>query len=132
MPAHLAQKRLLMKKLPLILAALFCAAAVQAAPQADLIARIHFAGARQIAADTNSLAFTNEFCSAEARALGAQTLEKLSVALDGWLRQKTGASVAGGAVKLRPLLDDLEKSPWFLEARVAADGKPEVALAIKL
>jgi hypothetical protein len=121
-----------MKKLPLIFAALFFAAAVQAAPQADLIARIHFAGVEKISADINSLTFTNEFCSAEAQALKTQTLEKLSVALDGWLRQKTGATVADGAAKLRPLLDDLQKSAWFLEARVDAGGKPEVALAVKL
>lgn len=121
-----------MKKLSLIFAALLCAAAVQATPQADLIARIHFAGAEKISGDTNSLAFANEFCSAEAQALKTQALNKLSGALDGWLRQKTGATVADGAAKLRPLLDDFQKSAWFFEARVDAGGKPEVALAIKL
>jgi hypothetical protein len=121
-----------MKKTPLIFAALLCAAAVQAAPQADLIAQIHFAGVEKISADPNSLAFTNEFCSAEAQALKMQTLDKLSAALDGWLRQKTGVNVAGGAAKLRPLLDDLKKSAWFLDARVDANGKPEIALAVKL
>jgi hypothetical protein len=121
-----------MKKLSLIFAILFCVAAIQAAPSADLIARIHFVGVEKISADTNSLAFTNEFCSAEAIALREQTLNKLSVALDGWLRQKTGANVADGAAKLRPLLDDLQKSAWFLDARVDAGGKPEIALAVKL
>ena len=61
-----------------------------------------------------------------------QTLNKLSAALDGWLRQKTGANVVGGAAKLLPLLDDLQKSAWFLDARVAPDGKPEIAVAVKL
>jgi hypothetical protein len=123
-----------MKNSFLILAgAVFFAAEVQASPmQPDLIARIYFAGAEKISADTNSLAFTNEFCSAEARALRGQTLDKLSVALAGWLGQKTGANVPGGAAKLRPLLGDLEKTSWFLEARVAVDGKPGVALAVKL
>jgi hypothetical protein len=128
----LAQKGFLMKKSPLLFAALLCAAAVQAAPQPDLIARIYFAGAEKISADTNSIAFTNEFCSAEARALRGQTLDKLSAALAGWLGQKTGAGVPRGASKLRPLLGDLEKTAWFLEARVAADGRPGVALAVKL
>ncbi|HSY73912.1 MAG TPA: hypothetical protein VK810_00435, partial [Dongiaceae bacterium] len=121
-----------MKNPSLFFAVLFCAAAVQAAPQADLIARIHFAGVEKISADMNSLAFTNEFCSAEAQALKMQTLDKLSVALDGWLKQKIGANVPYGAAKLRPLLDDLQKYPCFLEARVASNGKPEVALAVKL
>lgn len=120
-----------MEKLPLFFSALFCAAAVQAAPQADLIARIHFAGVEKISADTNSPAFTNEFCSAEAQALKMQTLDKLSFALDGLLGQKTGATVADDAAQLRPLLDDLLKSEWIFEMR-GAPGSPEYALAIRL
>jgi len=65
------------------LAILFCAvttvaAAAKAPSPPDFIAQIHFAGAEQISADTNSAALTNYFCSAEAQALREQTLNKLS------------------------------------------------------
>ena len=77
-------------------------------------------------------AFTNEFCSAEARALRAQTADKLAGWLAGWLQTNLPATVAGGAAKLRPLFDDLQTAEWFLEARAAAGSPPEVAIAIRL
>jgi hypothetical protein len=121
-----------MKKLFLFGAALVLAITVPAAPGADLIARIHFVGAEKISADTNSVAFTNEFCSAEARALKVQTLDKLSRAPAVWLKNKIAAGAGDGAAQLRPLLDDLLTAEWFLDARSAADGSPEFALAIRL
>jgi len=122
-----------MKNLSAIFALFWLAAAARAAlPQPDLIAQIHFAGAQKISADANSKAFTNEFCSAEALALRAQTAAKLSGWLAGWLEKNLNATVADGAAKLRPLFDDLQTSEWFLEARSAVDGKPEAAIAIKL
>ena len=102
-----------------------------ALPQPDLIAQIHFAGAQKISASANANAFTNEFCSYEALALRANVADKLSVWLAGWLQKNSGVTVAGGAAKLRPLFDDLQKSEWFLEAW-AADGHPKIALALKL
>jgi hypothetical protein len=107
-------------------------AARAALPQPDLIAQIHFAGAQKILAATNSASFTNEFCSAEARALRAQTANKLSGWLASWLQTSLNATVPDGAAKLRPLFDDLQTAEWFLEARSAATGKPETAIAIKL
>ncbi len=122
-----------MKNLSVLFAlVLFAPAARTALPQPDLIAQIHFAGAQKISAAANASAFTNEFCSAEALALRAQTAAKLSAWLAGWLQQNLNASVGDGAAKLRPLFDDLQTAEWFLEARSAADGKPEVAIAIKL
>jgi hypothetical protein len=114
-----------MKNLPLFFAALLCASAVQAAPQPDLIARIHFAGAEKISADMNSNAFTNEFCSAEAMALKTQTLDKLANFFAIQFKSTNGAA------QLRPLLDDLLKSEWIFEMR-AAPSSPEYALAIRL
>jgi hypothetical protein len=113
----------------LLLSALTARAAL---PQPDLLAQIHFAGAQKISADPHSQAFTNEFCSAEALALRAQTAAKLAGWLAGWLRTNSNATVADGPAKLRPLFDDLQTSEWFLEARTAAGGKPEVAVAIRL
>ena len=122
-----------MKKLSLVFMSLALAAGLRAAlPQPDLLAQIHFAGAQKISADANSLAFTNEFCSAEALALRAQTADKLAAWLPGWLQRNTGVAVPDGKTRLRPLFDDLQQAEWFLEARTAANGKPEVALAIKL
>ena len=122
-----------MKKIFSILAVLLATAAVRAAlPSPDLIAQIHFAGAQKFSAAPNVAAFTNEFCSAEAVALRQQTADKLSTWLAGWLQTNAAVTVADGAAKLRPLLDDLQNSEWFLEARAAVNGKPEVAIAIKL
>jgi hypothetical protein len=130
---HFWQTKAPMKKLSAIFALLsFVVGARAALPQPDLIAQIHFAGAQKISASTNATGFTNEFCSAEALALRAQTADKLSGWLSGWLEKKLNVTVAGGAAKLRPLFDDLQTAEWFLEARSAADGKPEAAIAIKL
>ena len=96
-----------------------------------MIARVHFAGAEAIAADTNHVAFTNEFCSAEARALESQTLDKLSRAPGAWFKSKLPPGAGDGAAQLRPLLDDLLKSEWVFEMR-DAPGSPEYALAIRL
>ena len=121
-----------MKKLFLFLSALVLAGAAPAAPAAEPIARIHFVGAAKISADSNSTAFTNFFCSAEAQALKVQTLDKLAHAPYVWLKDKIAAGAGDGAAQLRPLLDDLLKAEWFLDARTAADGSPEFALAVRL
>src|ERR1019366_5239092 len=120
-----------MKKLSLIGVAVL-ALAVQSPAQTDFIARIHFAGAEKISSDTNSAAFTNEFCSAEAKALESQTLDKLSHFPSNWLKEKIAPGAGDGAAKWRPLLDDLPKSEWIFEMRDSANGSPESALAIRL
>jgi hypothetical protein len=120
-----------MKKTSLFLAALVLAAAAKSPAQTDLIARVHFAGADQISADPNHFAFTNEFSSAEARALESQTLDKLSRAPGGWFKSKLAPGAGDGAAQLRPLLDDFLKSEWIFEMR-DAPGSPEYALAIRL
>jgi hypothetical protein len=101
-------------------------------PSPDLIARIHFAGAGQISADTKAVAFTNLWCSPEARTLREQTLDKLSRAPGAWFKSKIPAGAGDGAAQLRPLLDDLLSAEWFLQLRDATNGSPEFALAIRL
>jgi hypothetical protein len=100
--------------------------------QTNLIVRIHFAGAEKISADTNSPAFTNEFCSPVALALESQTLDKLSRAPARWLQYGMPAGVGDGTAQLRPLLDDFLKAEWLFEMRDANNGSPEYALAIHL
>ena len=117
---------------------LFCAAMMAAVvtqaslPAPDLIARVHFAGAEQISADTNAIAFTNLWCSPEAQALREQTLNKLSRAPYNWFKSKMPSGMDDGAGQLRPLLDDLLGAEWFLQIRDATNGSPEFALAIRL
>jgi hypothetical protein len=112
---------------------LMAAVAAQASlPSPDLIARVHFAGVEQISADTNAVAFTNLWCSPEARALREQTLGKLSHTPDVWLKSKILPGTGDGAAQFRPLLDDLLSAEWFLEVRDATNGSPEFALAIRL
>jgi hypothetical protein len=98
----------------------------------DLIAQIHFVGSEQITADTNSPAFTNLWCSPEAQALREQTLNKLSHVPYEWLRDRMTPHEKDEAGRLRPLLDDLLQSEWFLGVRDTTNGSPELALAIRL
>jgi hypothetical protein len=121
-----------MNKTSLLLAALILAAAAKSPAQPDLVARIHFLGGDTIAADPAHSAFTNEFCSAEARALESQTLDKLSRVAGGWFNSKLPAGATNGAAQLRPLLDDLLNSEWIFEIRDTTNGSPEYALAIRL
>ena len=122
-----------MKKFVVILNLLLAVTGVRAAlPELDLLARIHFAGAQKISTAPNAAVFTNQFCSAEAVTLRAQTADKLSVWLAVWLQKNAGPPVPDGAAKLRPLFDDLQSAEWFLESRVMANGKPQLAIAIKL
>lgn len=107
-----------------------------ALPQPDLLLQVHFTGAQKISADPHAAAFTNEFCSDKALALRAQTAAKLSGWLAGWLPTSASpsgnGSMPGGAAKLRPLLDDLQTSEFFLEIRAAANNQLEAAIAIQL
>lgn len=121
-----------MKKLLLFCAAAALVAAMPVASAADLIARIHFVGVEKISADANAKAFTNFFDSAPAQALKGQTLDKLAHAPFNLLKAKIAGGAGDGAAQLRPLLDDLLKAEWFLDARTAADGSPEFAMAIRL
>jgi len=121
-----------MKKVFLSGAILILAGVVGVRAQTDLTVKIHFAGAEKISADTNSTAFTNEFCSPAARALESQTLDKLSRAPAAWLKYGMPPDAGDGTAQLRPLLDDFLRSEWLFEIRDAKNGSPEYALAIRL
>jgi len=126
-----AHKSLLMKKF-FLLGAIFLSQAMLLPAQTDLIAKIHFLGGDKISADANSKSFAHEFTSPEAAALRAQTANKTATWLSGWLaKEQSVGAVPDGAAKLRPLLDDLQKSEWLLQIYVA-NGKPIPTIAIKL
>jgi len=116
----------------LLLCSGWTAVSIQASPPPDLIAQVHFAGAGQISADTNALAFTNLWCSPEAHALRAQTLDKLSRAPYEWLKAKISPAAGDGTAQLRPLLDDMLSAEWFLQIRESSNASPEYVLAIHL
>ena len=103
-----------------------------APPATDLIAQVHFAGAAQISADTNAIAFTNLWCSPEAQALRTQTLDKLSRVPYEWLKAKLTPETGDGTAQLRPLLDDLLSAEWYLKIRAPSNAPPEYVLAIRL
>lgn len=122
-----------MKKLFIVISLATLAFTSQAAlPQPDLLVQVYFAGTQKITANPHATAFTNEFTSPEALALRSQTADKLSAWLSGWLQANSSVAVPGGAAKLRPLFDDLQRSEFLLETRAAAGGQPETAIAIKL
>lgn len=98
---------------------------------ANTIVRVYFAGADNLAADTNSTAFTNIFCSSQARVLENQTLDKLSRAPAAWFADKLPSGAPDGSAQLRPLLDDLLKSKWVFQMR-DAPASPEYVLAVQL
>lgn len=130
--AYLAQKSPSMKKFILFCSFGLLAAALPAAPAENLIARIHFVGAAQIAADPNSTAFTNLWPTPEARALTTQTLDKLARVPYAHFQAKLAPGTDDEASRLRPLYDDLLKSEWFLEVRETMVGAGEFAFAIRL
>lgn len=116
-----------MKKLILLFtSALVGVNAPAALPEPDLVARIHFAGGNQVAADKNYPAFRQQFSSPEALALRQQVADKLAPWLAAWL------AAPAEAARLRPLLDDLQSAEWRLEARAGTGQRVNLALAVKL
>jgi hypothetical protein len=101
-------------------------------PPLKLIGQIHFVGVEKISSDTNSSAFTGLFCPPEAQALCVQTLNKLAHAPYHFFRKRMPPGAQDEAERLRPLLDDLLRTEWFLQIRDATNGSPEFALAIQL
>jgi hypothetical protein len=108
------------------------ALAVGAAPfEPGLVAQIHFAGGAAVAADPNSGVLKNLWASPEALALRGQTLKKLSLSLDGWLRRQVAPTLTA-PVSLAPLLEDLGQSEWQLDLHQPTADTVELALAVRL
>jgi len=105
---------------------------VHAAPlETGLVARIHFAGGDLISTDTNSIPLRNVWSAPAALVLRAQTLDKLSRFLDGWLRQEIAPNLVP-AWQTRPLLADLCLAEWQLEVRQPAPTAVSFSLAVRL
>ena len=93
--------------------------------------QIHFAGAQKIGADPQSAAVGPVFNCPEAKALTAQTLDKLARFPRVWLKDYLPSGADNGTGLLRPLFDDLLVSEWYLSAQDAGHAKPDFALAIQ-
>ena len=99
--------------------------------ESGLVARIHFAGGDAVTADPNSAPLRNVWSSPEALALRAQTLNKLSRFLDGWVRQQVAPNLAA-PLQSQALLADLCLSEWQLEVHQPVAGAVDFRLAVRL
>ena len=112
-------------------------------PSTPPIARIHWLGKKQIAAQKTSKYFMSLWNLPEATKLETQTLDKLALAFAGAGVQSAGGSNQLSATssgsqltnlvsRLRPLLDDLVREESYLEIQQAADQPAELAFAVRL
>src|SRR5882757_178588 len=85
------------------------------ARSAEILARVHWQGMKQISADTNATNFMSVWQLPPTAALLAQTFDKLS----RW--PGNGATNAASA-RLRPLLDDLVASEFYLEISIVTNS----------
>jgi len=95
----------------------------------------------RIAQQTNGAGFLKIWRLAESEKLKSQTLDKLALA--PWRAAATNRLLPGtnlaalvrqnhSAALVRPLLDDLVKSEFYLEIREPKAGSPQIALAVLL
>jgi hypothetical protein len=79
-------------------------------------ARIHSLGLKNISADTNAANFMRIWVQPETTALATQTLDKLS-------RWAAGGSNTASSALIRPLLEDLVYSEFYLDARFPTNSE---------
>ena len=104
---------------------------VPQAPDGETIARFHWLGKKQIAAETNSTGLMRIWNEPESARLETQTLDKLSTA--PWrLFPHVATTNTAAAPLLRSLLDDCVQQESYLEIRCATNQPGELAFAIRL
>ena len=94
----------------------------------SLLARVHFVGTRQIAADTNADELKELGAMPETAALQEATLRKLAVAPYALFKGHT-ASTNVNAGSIRPLLEDLLHVESYVEVQDSTNAVPELMLA---
>jgi hypothetical protein len=100
-------------------------------PAVQTVARIHWLGRKQLAAGKNAASFMEIWNLPASKKLGAQTLDKLSLA--PWRLLKGDAATNGAPIaRLRPLLEDLVQEESYLEIRNATNLPGELVFAIHL
>ncbi len=98
----------------------------------DAIARVHFAGTAQLAADPNAANLVEIAVLSQTRDLREQTLQKLATAPFRFLKNKIASQTNDYAAVIRPMLEDLIGAESYVEARGAAEPVPELMLAVRL
>jgi hypothetical protein len=102
-----------------------------APPPVETVARVHWLGKKRLAGETNAASFMDIWNLPASAKLGAQTLDKLSLA--PWRLLKGDAATNGApSARLRTLLDDLVQEESYLEMRAATNQPGELAFAIRL
>ena len=103
---------------------------LSAAPAAEMLARVHWLGLKQISTDTNAVHFMSVWQMPQTVALVAQTLDKIS-------RRPAGGATNAASALLRPLLDDLVTTESCLEVYAPTGSQPatfnsQLFLALRL
>jgi len=115
-------------------------------PQPNAIARFHWLGMKRVSGQPNAAFFMSVWNLAESKALTAQTLDKLALALPGGrAADGTGSGMRDpslgtnqppsgqkSASSLRPILDDLMQAESYVEVRQETGQPGEFALAVRL
>lgn len=107
-------------------------AATNNAPARDLIARIHFAGTAQLAADANADKLNEIAGLPESRDLREQTLQKLATAPFRFLKGKVANQTNDHASLIRPLVEDLISSELYIEMSGPTNPVPDFMLAVRV
>jgi hypothetical protein len=104
------------------------------APAVQTIARLHWLGKKDLAAQTNAAGLMTLWNLPQTAKLEAQTLDKLAAALAHSLatNQTQTLRPQPSTSLIRPLLEDLLSRESYLEVRQAAAERCELALAIRL
>ena len=98
----------------------------------DLIARIHFVGAAQIASAPNAAKWNEIRALPESAEVWRDVIQKLGTAPFRMMNRNSPPRKNDEAALISPLMEDILMSESYLEAGGASNAWPEVALAVKL
>ncbi|MBI4323772.1 MAG: hypothetical protein HY674_00750, partial [Chloroflexi bacterium] len=117
----------------LILSAVGRASPAAAPPPPEVLARLHFAGAEQLNANTNLATLKGVWSLPATVELRGKALQKLSVFAGELLTNRIGlANSSRAAVLIHPLLEDLLQAETHLEIRRSPNEAVEWTLALQL
>lgn len=101
-------------------------------PPDNLVARIHFMGTAQIAADKQAVKLNEIRAVHESGALWNEIVEKLATTPFRVMNQNSPPRKNNHAELMRPLVEDMLRSESYVEMQGTNELWPEVAVAIKL
>jgi hypothetical protein len=98
----------------------------------DLLARVHFAGASQLAANPEAATLRSVWTLPESRKLVQETLDKLARAPEALFRTRLDPIPGDRSELCRPFFEDFLSSESFAEIRLRPDKSLEWTLAVRL